>query len=296
MVLLGFEFIFRCVMRKISLILMLLNAAVLLGVHSLLGQANDGPVLLPHKQTAPKPPSKPASSTLLVSCDMACKWSLDGKSQPELALAGIGTVVVDRAPHLLVVTSTDEMDVVRKLVDVTGPRTVVMIELLTVREKRIHGQQEMDQQGQNGKNTHRGELEREAVDRRVLNNDAVWTDSATGLMWSKKDNGQDLNWNNATSYCRDLHLAGYTDWRLPDISELQGLYDSSIQEKGYGDCSYCPMHIKGGIKLSDFQWSKTPGGFAGLIRTFNFINGMGGEMTPDITTSRRALCVRNPAQ
>jgi|SRR5450432_3457987 len=41
-----------------------------------------------------------------------------------------------------------------------------------------------------------------------------WTDPSTGLVWAGKDNGKDVNWKNAVKYCRDLRLAGYSNWSL----------------------------------------------------------------------------------
>jgi hypothetical protein len=54
-----------------------------------------------------------------------------------------------------------------------------------------------------------------------------WSDSSTGLVWAANDNGKDVTWDNALKYCRNLSLAGYSDWRLPSIDELQGIYDDS---------------------------------------------------------------------
>lgn len=53
----------------------------------------------------------------------------------------------------------------------------------------------------------------------------TWTDPATGQMWTARDNGRDVNWNEATNYCANLNLGGYSNWRLPRIEELQGIYD-----------------------------------------------------------------------
>src|ERR1700678_3020039 len=53
-----------------------------------------------------------------------------------------------------------------------------------------------------------------------------WVDSSTGLMWSAKDNGEkDLNWHQAMKYCSNLRLAGYSDWRLGELDEMQAIYD-----------------------------------------------------------------------
>ena len=46
-------------------------------------------------------------------------------------------------------------------------------------------------------------------------------------MWTAKDNGKDVSWKNAVSYCHDLRLEGYSDWRLATIDELQAIYDDS---------------------------------------------------------------------
>ncbi|MDQ5988478.1 MAG: hypothetical protein CSYNP_04238 [Syntrophus sp. SKADARSKE-3] len=52
-------------------------------------------------------------------------------------------------------------------------------------------------------------------------------DTRTNLMWASKDNGSDINWNNAKNYCENYRGGGYTDWRMPTQDELAGLYDAS---------------------------------------------------------------------
>ena len=53
-------------------------------------------------------------------------------------------------------------------------------------------------------------------------------DTKTNLMWAAKDNGKDINWEDAQSYCENYRGGGYTDWRMPTQDELAGLFDSSI--------------------------------------------------------------------
>ena len=48
-------------------------------------------------------------------------------------------------------------------------------------------------------------------------------DTNTRLMWTVKDNGRDITWSSAVSYCNSLNLAGYRNWRLPSIKELERL-------------------------------------------------------------------------
>jgi hypothetical protein len=52
-------------------------------------------------------------------------------------------------------------------------------------------------------------------------------DTQTNLMWAAKDNGSDIDWVNAKSYCENYRGGGYKDWRMPTQDELAGLYDGS---------------------------------------------------------------------
>jgi hypothetical protein len=64
-----------------------------------------------------------------------------------------------------------------------------------------------------------------------------WTDPCTGLMWAAKDSGKTLTWQNAKKYCHGLRLAGYSDWRLGTIYDLQGIYDKSAEAPGINPAS-----------------------------------------------------------
>jgi hypothetical protein len=57
------------------------------------------------------------------------------------------------------------------------------------------------------------------------NGNGTITDSATGLMWMQNDNGSAILWEDALSYAENFSFAGYSDWRLPDVKELQSLVD-----------------------------------------------------------------------
>jgi len=47
------------------------------------------------------------------------------------------------------------------------------------------------------------------------------------LIWQKEDDGKKRNWKDALSYCKDLTLSGFKDWRLPTFNELYYLADRS---------------------------------------------------------------------
>jgi hypothetical protein len=124
----------------------------------------------------------------------------------------------------------------------------------------------------------------------------IWTDPETRLMWTKKDNGSDVNWQKAKMYCRNLRLAGYADWRLPAIDELSDIYDPKTNITGQmGSGSSVTWHVKGNLQLSGWQWSNTQGNASWQAWLFLFANGE--RYSSPLTGSGldRALCVR-PAE
>jgi Protein of unknown function (DUF1566) len=138
---------------------------------------------------------------------------------------------------------------------------------------------------------------------------AYWTDPSTGLMWAGKDNGKDVNWHKATNYCRDLRLAGYSDWRLATIDELQGIYDKNANAPGlagkHNDEPFT-FHVKGNLFLTGDPWSSSQrrddrGHPNGLAWYFDFYNGVRNDDDAGFTGRfanhrMRALCVRRSGQ
>jgi Protein of unknown function (DUF1566) len=60
------------------------------------------------------------------------------------------------------------------------------------------------------------------------NADGTITDNITKLLWQKVPNATTQTWDNAITNAENLVLASYTDWRLPNIKELQSLNDESV--------------------------------------------------------------------
>jgi hypothetical protein len=129
-----------------------------------------------------------------------------------------------------------------------------------------------------------------------------WVDPATGLMWAGRDNGKDVSWHKAMKYCRDLRLAGYSDWRLATLGELKGIYDKSDEGPGLAGSPKEPRaftwHVKGGLFLTGNQWSSAQlgddrGHPSGYASRFDFNEGRvfnGDELW--FSTNKRALCLR----
>lgn len=59
----------------------------------------------------------------------------------------------------------------------------------------------------------------------INNSDGTVTDMTTGLMWQQATAPVEYPWEQALSYCENLTLGGYADWRLPTIKELESIVD-----------------------------------------------------------------------
>jgi hypothetical protein len=120
-------------------------------------------------------------------------------------------------------------------------------------------------------------------------------DTKTNLMWAAQDNGSDVNWTKAKSYCENYHGGGYTNWRMPTQDELAGLSDKSKAYKG-ASCGY-DVYITKLIRLTcGFVWAsetRTAANGVDIAAAFSFSENereWTGQMLGD---SNRALPVRS---
>lgn len=128
-----------------------------------------------------------------------------------------------------------------------------------------------------------------------------WVDPSTGLMWAGKDNGKDVNWHMAMNYCRDLRLTGYSDWRLPTIDELEGIYEKYTSDQGQAGTDdhrsvVFGFRVKGKLALTGFSWSSTRGvdSRGRPSGTAYRADPLHGRFADDLgyKSNLRALCVR----
>lgn len=126
-----------------------------------------------------------------------------------------------------------------------------------------------------------------------------WADPATGLMWAGKDSDKDVSFKGAVKYCRDLRLAGHSDWRLANMAELQGIYDKAANASGLAGPNggrAVMWHVKGNLFLTGNQWANNDSGrTSGYQYYFDFNEGKSNNQPtgfPYPYTYMRGLCVR----
>jgi hypothetical protein len=188
----------------------------------------------PKPQPAPAHEQQPAS--LLVICDLACNWKLDGGDKGRIEAGGSAKAQVVLGEHIVSASSIDGLDAME--VDHTvkeAGQSIVRIKLQPIRDARLAGQQSRQEH---------------ATD---YTTGETWTDPSTRLMWTKKDNGSDIAWQQAIDYCQNLRLNGHSGWRLPTIDELEAIYDPSANVSSDG----INWHVKGDLHLTGWHWSST---------------------------------------
>jgi hypothetical protein len=143
------------------------------------------------------------------------------------------------------------------------------------------------------------------------NGDGTVTDNQTGLMWEKKSddgvlsiNDKDLtyNWSNAdivhVAALNGGPFAGYTDWRLPTVSELQSIADygtnnPAVPAEFNNGCALNCTVLTCSCTVSSLYWSSTTVfSNSGSAWYVDFSNGNVNFLSKTIAISVRA--VRTP--
>jgi hypothetical protein len=153
----------------------------------------------------------------------------------------------------------------------------------------------------------------EAAKRQEEAGEGDWVDTRTSLMWTVKDNGESVNVTDSIAYCGSLRLGGYSDWRVPTIDELRGVYDtrSTRATPPLAHTVFLPVgqgrtmkiekgtqweyHIRNEITLTGEQiWSSTEDTeFPGKVGVgFNYHQGKLYREEAKSRTLFRTLCVR----
>jgi hypothetical protein len=199
-----------------------------------------------------------SNGAILATSDFVCAWKLDGQSQGQLKADDSKVVHVSSGQHLIQATSLDGLASFRTVVDVGSGQVLVSIVL-------------------------KAQHDAKAADADALQH-PTWTDQEASLMWTRKDNGRDVDWDAADSYCKNLSLDGFSGWRLPTIREIASVYDRTN----------IYTHMRGGIAPSTlFLWADMEGN---RFVSFSLFDGM-QDPNPKPGTfyhMMRTLCVRRP--
>jgi hypothetical protein len=116
----------------------------------------------------------------------------------------------------------------------------------------------------------------------LLNNgNGTVTETKTGLIWQQGETDS-KTWVHALSYCEGLSLGGHSDWRLPNVRELESLFDDTRDNPAI-DTSFFPD------ASVSFYWSSTtitskPSGAWHVA--------FGGSGSPIKYSTHRVRCVR----
>jgi hypothetical protein len=138
------------------------------------------------------------------------------------------------------------------------------------------------------------------------NGDGTVTDGATGLMWSRSDNGVGLNWEDALAWAQqmnDENFLGHDDWRLPNAKELQSLVDYTRSPDTTDSAAVDPVFNatqitnEAGEKDYAFYWSGTTflrfDGSAGMAVYVAFGRGLGSMDGTTVIDVHGAGCQRS---
>ena len=136
------------------------------------------------------------------------------------------------------------------------------------------------------------EKARLASQRFVSTKDVV-RDNRQDIVWSSSDNGSDIDWNGATSYCASKG----SGWSLPTSAQAQSMFDSTGKyaqpRSGHGTV----WTIKPATDLIQFSqgagilWTSERDGSSSA---FDVALTVGGRVSAPVSVSYigRALCVR----
>jgi hypothetical protein len=97
----------------------------------------------------------------------------------------------------------------------------------------------------------------------VDHGDGTVTDTCTGLVWQRDiadvngdgaitddlQAGDRVAWREALEYCESLSFAGYEDWRLPNVRELQSIMDYGLYDPAVDPTFHA---------VSRYHWSSSP--------------------------------------
>ena len=127
------------------------------------------------------------------------------------------------------------------------------------------------------------------------NGDGTVTDSPTGLQWTQRGNGEDINFEDSVAYCEALTLAGFDDWRLPTLAEAKTLFRpdreprNTYQYRGEAN----PLRIDDAFSLTAPGIWTSSASYRGVPTTYLYSSGRDFSWRGRFSNYQRVLCVRD---
>lgn len=114
----------------------------------------------------------------------------------------------------------------------------------------------------------------------VDNVNGTITDKSTGLMWTQADSGTGMDWKQALAWAQTKNISnylGYSDWRLPNVKELQSIVDYTRSPTATSASNVGPainplfsctaITNEAGVADYPYYWSSTSAKFGPLDTT-----------------------------
>ena len=121
------------------------------------------------------------------------------------------------------------------------------------------------------------------ANRYTVSKDGTTTkDNKTGLTWQRVPPFEEYEWDDAKAYCKNLRLAGFSDWRLPTEGELEGISGANRSKDA----------LTNGMGDSYSYSSSTPGYCCDRVMPVSFKTGEDGTEREGTYAALRVRCVR----
>lgn len=243
----------------------------------------------------------PRQAAVLVRSDAPCRLSVDGRPRADLEADVAQTLQLQPGETLVECQSVEEEDVKYERVHTfeAGRKAVVQMPLAQGVDKH---RQDRDaarerQAGERAQEAPWAEVAAQAASRSagelrlVGEGDGTLLDFQNGLVWTRADNGADIDWHDARSYCAGKGPG----WRLPTPDELQSLHGSgggSTNPCGLWQDAALRCDVSSAFSLSGYQaWTEET---YGPSKAWYIDLDNGSHYSASIYQAKgyRALCVR----
>jgi len=217
-------------------------------------------------------------ATIVVQTDAPCEFSVNGKRVRTLA-QGVTEVKVPAGRSLVNCDSTEAPGLAREseLELHSGQNTVLRIQLASLVDRHSRRLGEM-------------RAACDGVDAHIMESGGapgVLNQCGTRLEWTKSDNQEGIDWNDALDYCRGKGAG----WRLPTTKELRSLYK---RESSAWPCGEKRCHVSYKFSLTErWFWSSERDDDSSKAVAVELVTGE-GYWYPTVYDELRALCVRRP--